>query len=65
MVANEQKFTISNVGDADFDVENRPQHMWDQLSSSTKESRVHSQEESEESLTNTDQQDLTENSGNS
>ena len=62
VVANEQKFTISNVEDADFDVENHPQHMWDQLAPSTEESRVRSQEEGEESLTNTDQQDLTENS---
>ena len=62
VVANEQKFTISNVEDAEVDVEDRPQHMWDQLAPSTEESRVRSQEDSEESLTNTDQQDLTENS---
>ena len=62
VVANEQKFTISNVEDSEVDVENRPQHMWDQLAPSTEGSRVRSQEDSEEPLTNTDQQDLTENS---
>ncbi len=59
VIANEAKFSISDVEDIDFDLGGQPEHLWDP---STEDSRLRSNEEGSELLTDVSEQDLVDNS---
>ena len=56
--ANECKYTCDNVEDLQIDPDNRPGYIWDEIASSTEESRSRSLEECSEVLTEVAQEDL-------
>ena len=56
--ANECKYTCDNVEDLQIDLDNRPEHIWDEIAPSTEESRSRSLEEGSEVLTEVAQEDL-------
>ena len=52
VVEHKSMFSLSDVEDMDFDIDGRPQHLWDQVAPSTENNRLRSNEEGSESLTN-------------
>ena len=58
VVANEQKYSKTDVEDIEFVGDGPPEHLWASIAPCTEESRSRTLEESEESLTQVAQEDL-------
>ena len=62
VLANENVFTVSDVGDTQVDMDSRPEHVWDQLAPSTQEGQHRACVEGDQPLTEMTDEDLAHNS---
>ena len=58
VVANERKYSETDVDDVDIDQDGPPEHLWGYIPPSTEESRSQSLAEGSELLTEVSQEDL-------
>ena len=61
VVANEDKYTVTDVADIEVDENGPPEHVWSQIAPSTEETRSQSLAEGSELLTEVSEQDLQDN----
>ena len=62
VVANENRYTLSNIEDIEVDENGPPQHAWDQVAPSTEANRAQCEAEGPETLTELSEQDVRDNS---
>ena len=61
ILANERKYTATEIGDIRFDEQNHPQHVWDQLAPGTEHNRGLHNDEGQELERDLSQEDIDDN----